>query len=95
MEKYRPLRRRTVRDKTTKGKAGALPQAFYTKQQDSTKVDSLAGLGNDFNSRDQPVGLSSDKGAVQATSEGGNVTDVSFVDDSIVEVGVEEICRRI
>ena len=44
---------------TTKDKEGALPPAVYTKQQDSTKVDLLAGLGNDF----QPVGLSSDKGA--------------------------------
>ena len=52
----------------------------------TTKVDSLAGLGNDFNSGDQPVGLSSDEGAVQATSEGGNLTDVTFVDDCIVEV---------
>ena len=45
----------------------------------------LAGLGNDFNSGDQAVGLSSDNGAVQATSEGGNVTDVTFVDNCIVE----------
>ena len=39
----------------------------------------LAGLRNDFTSVDQPVGLNSDKGAVQATSDGGNVTDVTFV----------------
>ena len=49
------------------------------------------GLGNDFHSGDQPVGLSSDKGAVQATSEGGNVTDVTFVDDCIAEVAVTEV----
>ena len=58
-------------------------------------MDLLAGLGNDYNFGDQPVGLSSDKGAVQTTSEGGNVTDVTFVDDCIVEVAVAEICRRI
>ena len=95
VEKYRPLRQRTVREETTKGKARALPPAVYTKQQDSTKVDLLAGLGNDFNSGDQPVGLSSDKGAVQATLEGGNVTDVTFIDNCIIEVAVAEICRRI
>ena len=39
--------------------------------------------------------FSSDKGAVQATSEGGNVTDITFVDDCIVEVAVGDICRRI
>ena len=63
VEKYRSLRRRTVQEETTKDKAGAIPPAVYTKQQDSIKVDLLAELGNDFNSVDQPVGLSSDKGA--------------------------------
>ena len=91
--KYRPLRQRTVREETTQGLYHRPSQ--LTKQQDSTKVDLLAGLGNDYNFGDQPVGLSSDKGAVQATSEGGNVTDVTFVDDCIVEVAVAEICRRI
>ena len=79
-EKYHPLRQRTVREETTKDKAGALPAAVYTNKQDSTKVDLLTGLGNDFNSGDQPERLSSGKGAVQATSEGGNVTDVTFVE---------------
>ena len=88
-------RQRTVRKETTKEKARALPPAVYTKKQDSTKVELLAELGNDFNSEGQPVGLSSDKGAVQATSEGGNVTDITFVDDCIVEVAVGDICRRI
>ena len=54
-------------------------------------MDLLAELGNDFNSGDQPVGLSSDIGAVQATSEGRNVTDVSFVDDCIVEMTVAKV----
>ena len=85
------MRQRTVREETTKGQAGAPPLAVYTKQQDSTKVNLLTGLGNNFNSGDQPVGLSS----VQATSEGGNVTDITFVDDCIVEVAVRDICRRI
>ena len=93
--KYRPLRQRTVREETTKGKAGAPPLAVYTKQKDSTKVNLLTGLGNNFNSGDQPVGLNCDKGAVQSTSEGGNVTDVTFVDDCIVEVAVGDMCRRI
>ena len=53
-EKYHPLRQRTVREETTKDKAGALPPAVYTNKQDSTKVDLLTGLGNDFNAGDQP-----------------------------------------
>ena len=54
-------------------------------------MDLLAELGNDFNSGDQPEELSSDKGAPQATSEGGNATDVAFVDDCIVEVAVAKV----
>ena len=53
-EKYHPLRQRTVREETTKDKAGALPPAVYTNKQDSTKVDLLTGLGNDFNAGDRP-----------------------------------------
>ena len=54
-------------------------------------MDLLAELGNDFNSGDQPEELSSDKGAPQATSEGGNATDVAFFDDCIVEVAVAKV----
>ena len=39
VERYRPLRQRTVLEEPTKGKTAALPPAVYTKQQDSTKVD--------------------------------------------------------
>ena len=50
VEKYRLLRQRTVREETNKEKARALPPAFYTKKEESIKVDLLVGLGNDFNS---------------------------------------------
>ena len=50
VEKYRMLRQRTVREETNKEKARALPPAVYKKNQESIKVDLLAGLGNDFNS---------------------------------------------
>ncbi|PFX27755.1 hypothetical protein AWC38_SpisGene7540 [Stylophora pistillata] len=89
LEKYLPLRRRTVREETTKDNAGASPPAVQPTQQDSTKVN--FGPGNDFISGDQPVGFSRDKCTVQATSEGGNVTDATFVDDCIVEVAVAEV----
>ncbi|CAH3159954.1 unnamed protein product [Pocillopora meandrina] len=78
------------REEITKDEAAALPPAVYTKQQDSTKVDLLARLGNDFNSGDQAEGLSSDKGAVQATSKRGNVTNAAFVDDCIVRTYADE-----
>ena len=50
VEEYRLLRQRTVREETNKEKARALPPAVYKKNQESIKVDLLAGLGNDFNS---------------------------------------------
>ena len=61
VQKYRLLRQRTVREETTKVKARALPLAFYTKQQDYTKVHLLAGLGNHFNSGNQPEGSAATK----------------------------------
>ena len=39
VEKYRPVRQRTVRRETTKDKAGALPPAVYTKPPDCSKVN--------------------------------------------------------
>ena len=63
VEKYHPLRQRTVREETTKEKAGALPPAVHTRQQDSTKVDLLVELGNDFNSEDQTVRLRQRQGS--------------------------------
>ena len=39
VEKYRPVRQRTVRGETTKDKAGALPPAVYTKPPDCSKVN--------------------------------------------------------
>ena len=86
VEKYRPMRQRTIREKTSK-----LPPAVHKRQQDSTEVKLLAGLGNDFNSGDQPIGPSCDNRVVQAISECGNVTDVTFVDDCIIEVVVAKV----
>ena len=87
------MRQRTVREESTKDKAGALPPAVYTRQQDFNKVDLMAGVGNDFNTEDT-VGLTSkedEEEAVQAIHpKDGDVTDVTFVDDFLVEVAVAE-----
>ena len=77
VEKYRPVRQRTVREESTKDKAGTLSPAVYTRQQDFSKVDLMAGLGNYFNTKD-PVGFISEEDeeeAVQATSEGWELCD--------------------
>ena len=66
------MRQRTAREESTRDKAGALPPAVYTKEQDFNKVDLMAGLGNDFNTED-PVRFTiegDEEEAVQATSEG-------------------------
>ena len=44
VEKYRTVRQRTVWGETTKDKAGALPPAVYTKQQDLNKVDLISSV---------------------------------------------------
>ena len=60
VEKYCPVRQRTVREETTKNKAGALLPPVYTRQQDFNKVDLMVGLGSDFNAED-PVGPTSEE----------------------------------
>ena len=39
VEKYRPVRQRTIRGETTKDKAGALPPAVYTQPPDCIKIN--------------------------------------------------------
>ena len=48
VEKYRPMRQRTVRGETTKNKAGGLSLAVYTKEQDCNRVDLMEGLQGTF-----------------------------------------------
>ena len=72
VEKYRTVRQRTVRGETTKDKAGALPPAVYTKQQDFNKVDLMVGIENDFNTEDPVVSTrEEEEECVQAPPGGG------------------------
>jgi len=80
MEKNRPVMQRTVRGETSKDKAGALPPAVYTQQHNFNKEDLMAGLANDPNTEDRAAFTREEEGEfVQVTSEGGDVTDVTFV----------------
>ena len=93
------MRQRTVRGETTKDKAedkaGALPLAVYSKEQDCNRVDLMEGLGNDF-SPEEPIVFTMDEEEkeedifVHATSEGGDAPQVTFVDDCLVAVAVAE-----
>jgi len=55
VEKYRPVRQRTVRGETIKDKTGALLPAVYSKEQDCNRVDLMEGLGNDLNTGEPRV----------------------------------------
>ena len=95
VEKYRPVRQRTVRGETTKDKAGALPPAVYSKEQNCNRVDLMEGLGNDLDT-EEPIVFTMDEEEkeedpfVHATSEGGDAPQVIFVDDCLVAVAVAE-----
>ena len=95
VEKYRPVRQRTVRGETTKDKAGALPPAVYSKERDCDRVDLMEGLGNDLNTV-EPIDFTVDEEEkeedlfVHATSEDGDAPQVTFVDDCLVAVAVAE-----
>ena len=99
VEKYRPVRQRTVRGETTMDKDGALPPAVYSKEQDCDRVDLMEGLGNDLNTV-EPIDFTVDEEEkeedlfVHATSEGGDASQVTFVDDCLVAVAVTEARSR-
>ena len=86
---------RTVRRETTKDKAGALPSAIYSKEQDCNRVDLMEGLGNYLNS-EEPIVFTMDEEEkeedlfVHATCESGDAPQVTFVDDCQVAVVVAE-----
>ena len=95
VEKYRPVRQRTVRGETTKDIAGASPAAVYSKEQDCNRVELVEGQGNDLNT-EEPIVFTMDEDEkeedpfIHTTSEGGNAPQVIFVDDCLVAVAVAE-----
>jgi len=94
VEKYRPVRQKTVREETTKDKTGALPKAVYSKEQDCNRVDLIEGLGNDLNTEEAIV-FTMGEGEkedlfVHATSDGGDVPPVTILDYCLVAVIVGE-----
>ena len=68
---------------------GALPPAVYTQQHNFNIEDLMAGLANDPNTKGRVAFTRNEEGEfVQATSEGGDVTEATFVDDCLVAVAV-------
>ena len=87
VEKYRPVRQRTVRGETTKDKAGALPPAVYTKPPDCSKVDFMADEESNFITED-PERLNGDVEDKSVQMPSNVVTEITFVNDGLIDVVV-------
>ena len=88
VDRYRPLRQRTVRSETTNDRAGALPPAVYSSQPSCTKM-----IFHE-DSQDHPVTESLEEieqNMPPVADHDHNVTGVTFVDDS--EVAVVAVCE--
>jgi len=88
VDRYRPVRQRTVRSETAKGRAGALPPAVYSSQPPCTKVI--------FHEDSQDHSVTENQEEIKqnmppVADHDLNLTGVTFVDDS--EVAVVAVCE--
>ena len=96
VEKYCPVRQRTVRGETTKGQSRGFTTGSLLEGTTLERVDLMEGLGNDLNT-EEPIDFTMDEEEkeedlfVHATSEGGDAPQVTFVDDCLVAVAVSEV----
>ena len=97
VEKYRPVRQRTVRGETQyKGQSRGFTTGSLLEGTRLERVDLMEGLGNDLNT-EGPIDFTMDEEEkeedlfVHATSEGGDAPQVTFVDDCLVAVAVAEV----
>ena len=81
VDKYRPLRQRTVRSETTKDKAGALPPAVYYTQSPHSKV-----MFHDDSTVEGQEGMEQIMPQVTDDDGDSHVPSITFVGDSTVEI---------
>ena len=81
VDKYRPVRQRTVRSETTKDKVGALPPAAYYTQPAHSKV-----MFHDDSTVEGREGMEQIMPEVTDDDGGSHVPSITFVDDSTVEI---------
>ena len=81
VDKYRPVRQRTVRSETTKDKAGALPPAVYYTQPPHSKV-----MFHDDSTVEGREGMEQIMPQVTDDDGDSHVPSITFVDDSTVEI---------
>ena len=87
VDKYRPVRQRTMRSETTKDKAGALPPAVYYSQPPHSKV-----MFHDDSTVEGREGMEQIMPQVTDDDGDSHVPSITFVDDSTVEiVAVSEV----
>lgn len=82
-DKYSLERKRTVRGETKKDKAGALPLEVYRKQQELNKLDLMAATGSRGETEESLIKNPNEVEDI--------VTEVTFVDDSLVAVAVGKV----
>ena len=87
VDKYRPVRQRTVRSGTTRDKAGALPPAVYYTQPPHSKA-----VFHDDSTVEGREGIEQIMPQVSDHDGDSHVPSITFVDDSTVEiVAVSEV----
>ena len=91
VDRYRPVRQRTVRSETTKDKAGALPPAVYSSQPSCTKVVFHEDAQDDSVTENRE-GIEQNTCIPPAADHDHGVTGITFVDDSeVVNVAVGDM----
>ena len=81
VDKYRPVRQRTVWRETTKDKAGAPPPAVYYTQPPHSKV-----IFHDDSTAEGQEGMEQIMPQVTDDDGDSHVPSITFVDDSTVEI---------
>ena len=83
VDRYRPVRQRTVRSETTKDKAGALPPAVYSSQPSYTKVIFHEDVQDDSENRE---GIEQNTRMPPSADHDHGIAGITFVDESVVAV---------
>ena len=82
VDRYRPVRQRTVRSESTKDKAGALPPAVYSNTSSCTRVTFQDDVQDDPGTGNKER-VDQDTNIPRATNE---VPRITFVDESMLGV---------
>ena len=85
VDRYRPVRQRTVCSETTKDRAGALPPAVYSSQSSCTKVIFHEDVQDDSVTENRE-GIEQNTCMPPAADDDNGVIGIIFVDDSVVAV---------